>query len=289
ATNLVEVDTEKAHLLQVSRSDFLASLNNDIKPAFGTNQEDYTSYILNGIVKWSNAVSDILGDGELLVQQTKNSERTPLVTVLLEGPPHSGKTALAAKIAEESQFPFIKICSPDKMIGHSEIAKCQAIKKIFDDAYKSQLSCVLVDDIERLLEFVPIGPRFSNSVLQALLVLLKKVPPHGRKLLILGTTSRKDVLQEMGMLDAFSTTIHIPNISRGEHLMEALELLGGFQEVERVQIAKEVKGKGVWLGIKKLQMLIEMSLQMPNEYRVKKFLSLLTEEGALGSDKHFTL
>lgn len=46
------------------------------------------------------------------------------------GPPHSGKTALAAKIAEDSQFPFIKICSPDKMIGHSEIAKCQAIKKV---------------------------------------------------------------------------------------------------------------------------------------------------------------
>jgi len=40
---------------------------------------------MNGIVKWSNDVSDILGDGELLVQQTKNSERTPLVTVLLEG------------------------------------------------------------------------------------------------------------------------------------------------------------------------------------------------------------
>lgn len=46
------------------------------------------------------------------------------------GPPHSGKTALAAKIAEDSEFPFIKICSPDKMIGHSEISKCQAIKKV---------------------------------------------------------------------------------------------------------------------------------------------------------------
>lgn len=289
ASHQVEVDIEKAQSLQVSRSDFWASLNTDIKPAYGSNQEDYSSYILNGIVKWSNAVTDILGDGELLVQQTKNSERTPLVTVLLEGPPHSGKTALATKIAEDSQFPFIKICSPDKMIGHSEIAKCQAIKKIFDDAYKSQLSCMVVDDIERLLDFVPIGPRFSNSVLQALLVLLKKTPPRGRKLLILGTTSCKDVLQEMGMLDTFSTTIHIPNISRGEHLIEALELLGGFQEEERAQIAKEVKEKRVWLGIKKLQMLIEMSLQMPHEYRVKKFLALLTEEGALGSDKHMTL
>lgn len=48
---------------------------------------------------------------------------------------------------------------------------------------------------------------------------------QGRKLLIIGTTSRKDVLQEMEMLDAFSTTIHIPNISTGEQLVDALEVL----------------------------------------------------------------
>jgi len=52
--------------------------------------------------------------------------------------------------------------------------------QVFDDAYKSQLSCVVVDDIERLLDYVPIGPRFSNLVLQALLVLLKKAPPKVR-------------------------------------------------------------------------------------------------------------
>ncbi|KAF3853919.1 hypothetical protein F7725_014607 [Dissostichus mawsoni] len=112
ASATVEVNLETAEKLQVSRSDFLGSLNNDIKPAFGTNQEDYASYIMNGIIRWGDPVSAVLEDGELLVQQTKNSERTPLVSVLLEGPPNSGKTALAAKIAEESQFPFIKICSP---------------------------------------------------------------------------------------------------------------------------------------------------------------------------------
>nr|XP_006199322.1 vesicle-fusing ATPase isoform X2 [Vicugna pacos] len=280
ASTKVEVDMEKAESLQVTRGDFLASLENDIKPAFGTNQEDYASYIMNGIIKWGDPVTRVLEDGELLVQQTKNSDRTPLVSVLLEGPPHSGKTALAAKIAEESNFPFIKICSPDKMIGFSETAKCQAMKKIFDDAYKSQLSCVVVDDIERLLDYVPIGPRFSNLVLQALLVLLKKAPPQGRKLLIIGTTSRKDVLQEMEMLNAFSTTIHVPNIATGEQLLEALELLGNFKDKERTTIAQQVKGKKVWIGIKKLLMLIEMSLQMDPEYRVRKFLALLREEGA---------
>ncbi|XP_074797080.1 vesicle-fusing ATPase isoform X1 [Natator depressus] len=279
ATTKVEVNMETAECLRVTRGDFLASLENDIKPAFGTNQEDYASYIMNGIIQWGDPVTRVLEDGELLVQQTKNSDRTPLVSVLLEGPPHSGKTALAAKIAEESNFPFIKICSPDKTIGFSETAKCQAMKKIFDDAYKSQLSCVVVDDIERLLDYVPIGPRFSNLVLQALLVLLKKAPPQGRKLLIIGTTSRKDVLQEMEMLDAFSTTIHVPSIATGEQLMEALELLGNFKDNERSTIAHHVKGKKVWIGIKKLLMLIEMSLQMDPDYRVRKFLALLREEG----------
>nr|XP_061807558.1 vesicle-fusing ATPase-like [Nerophis lumbriciformis] len=280
ASNTVEVNIDTAEKLQVSRLDFMASLNNDIKPAFGTNQEDYASYIMNDIVCWSDSVSAVLEDGELLVKQTKNSEHTPLVSVLLEGPPNSGKTALAAKIAEDSHFPFIKICSPDKMIGHSEIAKCQAIKKIFEDAYKSQLSCVVVDDIERLLDYVSIGPRFSNLVLQALLVLLKKPPPKGRKLLIIGTSSRKDVLQEMEMLNAFSTTIHVPNISSGEQLIEALERLESFQEKERAAIANAVKGQKLWIGIKKLIMLIEMAAQMDGHYRVSKFLSLLREERA---------
>uniref|UniRef100_A0A4W3IFX1 Vesicle-fusing ATPase n=1 Tax=Callorhinchus milii TaxID=7868 RepID=A0A4W3IFX1_CALMI len=279
AATKVEVDMERAEKLQVMRGDFLNSLENDIKPAFGINQEDYDSYIMNGIIVWGDPVTRALDDGELLVQQTKNSDRTPLVSVLLEGPPNSGKTALAAKIAEKSGFPFIKICSPDKMIGFSETAKCQAIKKIFDDAYKSQLSCVVVDDIERLLDYVPIGPRFSNLVLQALLVLLKKASPHGRKLLIIGTSSRKDVLQEMEMMDVFSTNIHIPNITTGEQLIEALELLSRFDDRERSRISQHVKGKAVWIGIKKLMMIIEMSLQMGTEHRVDKFLLLLKEEG----------
>lgn len=43
---------------------------------------------------------------------------------------------------------------------------------------QSPLSMVVLDDIERLLEFVAIGPRFSNGILQTVLVLLKKQPPQ---------------------------------------------------------------------------------------------------------------
>ena len=62
-----------------------------------------------------------------------------------------GKTALAASMARDSGFPFIKIITPENMIGFSEGEKLRAIKKVFDDAYKSELSCVVIDDIERLI------------------------------------------------------------------------------------------------------------------------------------------
>lgn len=40
---------------------------------------------------------------------------------------------------------------------------------------QSPQSIVILDDIERLVEYVAIGPRFSNTILQTLLVLIKKV------------------------------------------------------------------------------------------------------------------
>ncbi|KAF5898154.1 vesicle-fusing ATPase-like, partial [Clarias magur] len=119
------------HTAKMQKSKKLATDVNidELGSAFDTCQEDYSRYMLNGIVTWSSEISEILRHGELLVRQTKSSDRTPLITVLLEGPPHSGKTALAVKIVEESQFPFIKVCCKDEMMGYSELDMCQDINK----------------------------------------------------------------------------------------------------------------------------------------------------------------
>ena len=90
-------------------------------------------------------------EGQFFVEQVRTSTRTPLVSVLLHGPPGSGKTAMAATIAQASQFPFIKLVSPESMIGMSPAQKISAINKVFNDSYKSPLSVIVIDNIERLL------------------------------------------------------------------------------------------------------------------------------------------
>lgn len=136
--------------LRIRREDFLHALE-EVKPAFGVAEEELSQVVQNGIVHYDPIVDEILRDGRLFVEQVRTSNRTPLVSLLLHGPPGSGKTALAATIASLSDFPFIKLVSPDQMVGFSEGQKIAAISKVFMDSYKSPLSVIVVDSIERLL------------------------------------------------------------------------------------------------------------------------------------------
>lgn len=239
ANSKVEVDPQAIEKLLVCRDDFLNALENDIKPAFGAADEMLENLLTRGIINWGSPVSHILEDGSLYTEQVRNSETSGLISLLLEGPPNAGKSALAAKLARMSDFPFVKICSPDDMVGFSESAKCLAIRKVFDDAYRSTLSCIVVDNIERLLDYGPIGPRYSNITLQALLVLLKKQPPKGRKLLVLCTSSRRQVLEDMEMLSAFTSVLHVPNLSTSQHLVKVCVDSGVFNPAE----VKEIQHK----------------------------------------------
>lgn len=278
AASKVEVDPEAMEKLLVNRSDFLHASS---LQAFGTSAEALEHFLARGIINWGTPVSSILEDGMLFIQQARSTEASGLVSVLLEGPPNSGKTALAAQLAKNSDFPFVKVCSPEEMVGFTESAKCLHIRKVFDDAYRSQLSCILVDNIERLLDYGPIGPRYSNLTLQALLVLLKKEPPKGRKLLILCTSSRRQVLEDMEMLSAFTAILHVPNLSQPDHLIAVLEESDVFSKKDLSAISRKVHGHRVFIGIKKLLALIDMARQTEEQYRVIKFLSKLEEEGGL--------
>ena len=197
ATSKVEVDPDAMQKLRITRADFLHALEHDIKPAFGTNSELIERLCTDGIIKWSPVVNDILKNAQSYFIRIESSDSYSVVRILLEGPPKAGKTALAAKLALDSGFPFVKLCTPEDMLGFTEAAKCMQIKEVFDDAYKVPLCCIFIDNIERLLGYCPIGPRYSNQVLQNLLVLLSKEPPFGHKLVILCTTSCYQALEEL--------------------------------------------------------------------------------------------
>ncbi|KAH7571379.1 hypothetical protein JRO89_XS04G0031500 [Xanthoceras sorbifolium] len=262
--------------IKVTMDDFLHALH-EIVPAFGASTDDLERCRLNGMADCGDRNKHIYQRAMLLVEQVKVSKGSPLVTCLLEGPSGSGKTALAATAGIDSDFPYVKIISAETMIGLHESTKCAQIVKVFEDAYKSPLSIIILDDIERLLEYVAIGPRFSNIISQTLLVLLKRLPPKGKKLLVIGTTSEVSFLESVGVCDAFAVTYNVPTLKTEDAKkawarmrlrpnlfaearlgnIDVLKQLNVFAEEDVDQAAEALND----MPIKKLYMLIEMAAQ----------------------------
>lgn len=81
---------------------------------------------------------------------------------------------------------------------------------------------IILDDLERLIDYIDMGPRFSNVVVQALQTLIKKKPENDRKLVIIGTTASKYALEQLGLVDCFNVTSRVPSVKQPEELKEVL-------------------------------------------------------------------
>ncbi|KAL3141040.1 hypothetical protein ABBQ32_005552 [Trebouxia sp. C0010 RCD-2024] len=243
--------------IKVEVADFEKALS-EIKPAFGAVTETLEQYRLNGIIDSGEKFRHLQSTCRNLIEQVRTSDKNPLLTCLLEGPAGTGKTALAATFGIDSQFPFVKLITAETMVGYSEAAKCAQIAKVFDDAYRSVLSIIILDDIERLLEYVAIGPRFSNGILQTLLVLLKKQPPKGRKLLVIGTTSNAAVMEDMEVTTTFNVVLHVPKLKEME-ITAVLKAINAFAPNEvSMAVASLIESE---MPVKRLLLLLDMARQ----------------------------
>jgi len=154
---------------------------------------------------------------------------------------------------------------------------------------------VLVDDVERLLEYVPIGPRFSNQVLQTLMVCIKRVPPsEGRKIMVIATTSNLRVLQDMDMKTSFKVIARVPLVETADavrRVFEAMQVKAEGSDLDRM-----IKDCTVPIGIKQLIEVIEMARgakvegsgsPLPMSYA--RFMECLQVKGLTRRDKDNSL
>mmetsp|Transcript_93000 Transcript_93000/g.165393 ORF Transcript_93000/g.165393 Transcript_93000/m.165393 type:complete len:732 (-) Transcript_93000:51-2246(-) len=276
--NLTDLSTKDMGSLRVANEDFEHAMD-EVKPAFGQHTDEFEKCISHGIQTFSTEIGSLMTSATSLIEQMRSSSNTPLMTLLLHGGRGSGKTALSAHLAQTSDYPFVRRVAAENYVGYSESAKIAAISKVFEDAYKSQLSCIVLDDLERLMDYVRIGPRFSNSILQALFGLLKKVPPKtNSRLLVIASSAEPNFLEEAELLQAFNVALQVPMLSQAEHYKAVLQQLPGFQTPASSEIAEALKGKKV--GIRTLLLVAEMAVQRQSPVQMDIFMECLKQSGA---------
>ncbi|XP_017037747.1 vesicle-fusing ATPase 2 [Drosophila kikkawai] len=223
-------------------------------------------------------VAELLMNSQRLFAEHGPVQGQGLICQLIEGPSKSGKSAIAARFAQKSNVPFVKVICPADLLEASVAEKCMYIRKLLEDACVSQDSIVIIDDLERLLEYVPLGRSYSNEVLQTLMVLLKKQPPRGHRLHILCTSSRRDVLEDLGMLSVFTSVIHVPNLFGPDQILSVAEASQRFEREELCAIATAIVDKPISIGIKRLLDLITWVNPLKPGRRVVKFLEKMGSE-----------
>ncbi|VDP99716.1 unnamed protein product [Trichobilharzia regenti] len=141
------------------------------------------------------------------------------------------------------------------------------------------MSVIIVDNIEGLIEYNPVGPRFSNFMVQAIRDLVSQPLKAGRRMLVLATTSCREALTDQNLTQAFSWHVHIGMLSRAKHIAAALEEDARFTVKEQQIIEKSLAGRHLCIGIKHLLDLIDLVSKNDADHRVAAFLAKLEEVG----------
>jgi vesicle-fusing ATPase len=116
--------------VKINMSDFEGSLA-EVQPAFGVSHEELESALTYGIIHFSPSIQRVIDDGMVTAHNVKTLDRLRMTSVLLHGPAGSGKTALATHIAQQSDYPFIKMISPVSLAGFAgENAKKDYMHKV---------------------------------------------------------------------------------------------------------------------------------------------------------------
>lgn len=166
--------------MRITREDFMGALS-EVHPAYGVSEADLEEATQPGIFPYSPHIDASIKEVMRTVRMIREGPNKFSTSVLFHGPTAAGKTALAAHIAMKSDFPFVKMITPADLAGYrDESAKKDYIHRTFTDAYKSPASILILDDLELLIGWNPIGPRFSSTMLEILTTLVVSKPPKVR-------------------------------------------------------------------------------------------------------------
>lgn len=109
----------------------------------------------------------------------------------------------------------------------------------------------------------------SNTILQTLRTLIRAMPPKGHRLLVMGTTSRRGILQQLDFSSIFNKEIAVPSLRNLSELELVLQQQQTFQDqrylVEAMNRVAEVGSNEINVGIKNILEIAGSAKTLENE------------------------
>jgi vesicle-fusing ATPase len=84
------------------------------------------------------------------------------------------------------------------------------------------MSIIIIDDLDALVDFNPIGPRYNLNMVSFFRSIVKRKPPIDRKRAIIATTSDKTALDQLRLSGGYKDRA-VPNISSWEEVWTVMK------------------------------------------------------------------
>lgn len=143
---------------------------------------------------------------ELILRYFKESGNQ-ILSILISGPSRSGKTYESARLANALGLKYTRYISAFDLMHMSDGEKSRFIAKIINDGRRSKESCIIIDDLDIIIEWTPYG--FSNKMVQTIKTLLGTPLSKGSKMVIIINCTNKKSVEKTSIFERISKNFEL--------------------------------------------------------------------------------
>ncbi len=182
-------DIKKNIKLTVNHDDFVKAVD-EVKPMFGTKSAELDIITSTEFIKLNDEINAIYNDIKSNIINLKKGNK---LSVLLTGEHGTGKTKMLGHLAREANIDCIKFINSESLMFSND--KALQIFEMFEQSMKTSENIIILDSIENLIEYSPLGNIYNNKVLQSIYTILNKIISSEKKLIILMTSSNQSLME----------------------------------------------------------------------------------------------
>jgi len=188
----------------LTMDDFRRSLC-EIIPMFGNISNEIEKIVQTKLILWSPSIKEIYDNVIRDIQTAKNGFVSIIAII---GVPYTGKTVLTCHCAKDSNVNCIKMIRGSQLISVSDRGKF--IQTVYEQCERTHESILILDSIERIIDWSNVGSIYDNRTLQALLSTLDEKIDQKKKMVIIMTSGNKHMMERLGLLDYVDNIYETP-------------------------------------------------------------------------------
>ena len=191
----------------VSQIELIKSVK-EIKPQYGSISKEIeiitsTPFELYG-TEYTQKYNDIM-------EKIKNLTKGNILSILIQGDSYVGKTTMACQIAKNCGLGCIKFISSESLMDYT--FKEKQIYDIFEQGYKTESFVLILDSIEKIIEYSKLGNIYNNKILQSIYTILSKIVEYPKSIVVILTSSNRILMNSLELNLMCNYIYHLSDVS----------------------------------------------------------------------------